>query len=102
MNIRPTTVDRTGSTAGSVLRGVAPGNRGLRLYVVEEQHPGDAGPVVGEVVLLAAGDNRHAAALEPLVGALTDAAAILAALRRDDPRTVNVANKNLLAVEPGK
>ncbi len=92
------TVDRTGAPAGAVLRGVVRSNRGLRLLVTEEQASGDAGPVAGEVILLDAGDNWHAAVLEPLLGVPMDAANILAVLRRDDPRTLNLLSKCLLEV----
>jgi hypothetical protein len=57
------TVETEGAAAGSVLRGVSPTNSGLRLRVLSVQERGDAGPLRGPFVLLAAGDNKHTAAL---------------------------------------
>jgi hypothetical protein len=93
------TVDRTGAAAGSVLHGVAPRNRGLRLRVLREQFGGDWGAVTGGVMVLEVGDNRHAADLAGLLHRVVDAPAILAALWRTHPGCVSVANKNVLAGE---
>jgi hypothetical protein len=93
------TVDRTGALAGSVLRGINPNNRGLRLRILYEQARGDGGPVTGGVVLLDAGDNKHATVLEGILHQLTDAATILGVVRRVAPECVSVANKNSLVDE---
>jgi len=61
------TVDRTGAVAGAVLRGISSNNRGLRLRVLCEQARGEGGPVVGGVVLLDPGDNKHTGVLEGLL-----------------------------------
>jgi hypothetical protein len=93
------TVNRSGAAAGSVLYGVVENNHGLRLRVLLEQPRGLEGPVVGRFVLLAEGDNRHAADLRPLVDHETDAAEVLVALRLRSPKCVNVVNTIILAVE---
>jgi hypothetical protein len=97
---RPRTVEQTGAAAGSVLRGVFPHNRGVRLRVLDEQTRGNGGPVVGDVVLLDGGDNKHRSVLVQFLNRVTDAATILAAVRRVTPGCVNVANKNILVQEP--
>ena len=93
------TVERTGAAAGSVLLGVNPNNLGLRLRVLQEQSRGDGGPITGDVMLVDAGDNKHAPVLAGLLRQPTNAAAILAAIRRVVPGCVSVANKNILVVE---
>jgi hypothetical protein len=96
------TVNDSGAAAGSVLRGAVPNNQGLRLRVLEDQAPGREGPVAGRFVLLDAGDNKHADALEALLHRETDAAEVLAALRRRRPGCVSVANTNILTAEPSE
>jgi hypothetical protein len=65
------------------------------------QARGDGDPVTGGVVILDAGDNKHANGLADLVGRVTDAAGILAAVRRDIPGCVSVVNKSILVAEAG-
>jgi hypothetical protein len=96
---RTPTVHDSGAAAGSVLRGTVPNNQGLRLRVLQDQQRGRAGPLLGRFVLLDAGDNKHADALEALLHRETDAAEVLAALRRHRPGCVSVANANILTVE---
>jgi hypothetical protein len=67
------TVAAHGANAHSVLRGVALGNHGLRLQILEQQPKSGLGPIKGRFVLLDAGDNKHADALRGLVGDVTDA-----------------------------
>ncbi len=90
----------TGAAAGSILRGVVTSNRGVRLRVQEVQAAGDGGPLTGQVVLLDAGDNKHTPVLSGMLHRATDAGEILAAIRRAKPGCVNVANKNILVLEP--
>jgi hypothetical protein len=95
-------LDKTGAEAGSLLRGVGPGNLGLRLRVRQDQPKGHEGPVRGPFVLLDAGDNRHAEALRPFLHRETDAGEVLAAIRRQHSMCVSVVNTNILAAEPGE
>jgi hypothetical protein len=96
---RPHSIERSGANAGSVLCGVAPSNRGLRLSISEQQVGDDSGPIRGSFVLLDAGDNRHSASLRFLVGTATNAAEVLAAIRGQSAGCVSVVNRNILAVE---
>jgi hypothetical protein len=98
VSARPT-VDRTGAAAGALLVGVVPRNRGLRLRVLREQFPGDAGAVTGGVMLVEVGDNRHAADLAGLLHRVVDAPSILTRLWRAYPGCAGIANKNILADE---
>ncbi len=96
------TVNACGAEAGAILGGCKLNNRGLRLRVSEAQPRGVFGPVAGAFVILDAGDNKHSAALLPLVGRETNAAEVTAAIRSDHPGCVSVANSNLLSPErPG-
>jgi hypothetical protein len=94
------TVTKCGAGAGAVLAGCNQNNRGLRLRVAEAQARGAFGPVAGAFVILDAGDNRHSAALLALMGRETNAAEVTAAIRRDHPGCVSVANRNVLSPEP--
>ena len=93
------TVNSTGARAGDILAGVGPNNQGLRLRICDAQPRGDSGPIQGPFQLLDAGDSRHSEALKSLLGGLTDAAAVLRAIRRECPSCVSVVNANLLRIE---
>jgi hypothetical protein len=95
-------VVRTGAEGGSILVGVGSSNAGLRLRVLEPQSKGEDGPIRGRFQILHAGDGVHAPALGGLKGQVTDAAAVLAAIRRDRRHCVSVVNANILAVENGR
>jgi hypothetical protein len=96
---RTDTVAQTGAGPGSILAGVVTGNLGLRLRVAEAQPRGHDGPIRGGFQILDAGDNMHAPALGDLEGRVTDAAAVLAAIRRDRPQCVSVVNAKILVAE---
>ena len=93
------TVSQLGAAAGSVLCGVAPGNRGLRLRVLYEQEKGNDGAVRGPFVILDAGANMHSPSLAGLLHSETDAPEVLATIRQRHPGCVSVANANILAPE---
>ena len=57
--------------------------------------------VQGRFVLLDAGDNKHADALQSLLCRGTDAQVVLDALRRQRPGCVRVVNTDILTAEPG-
>ncbi len=94
-------VSECGAAAGSILRGTAVANQGLRLRIAEAQHRGHGGALQGNFVLLDAGDNKHAFALQPLLGRATNALEVLAVIRRRYPACVSVTNANILAVAQG-
>jgi hypothetical protein len=98
-NVSPHTVKNQGAPAGSVLCGSGISNGGLRLRIVEKQPPGRDGPIQGAFVILDAGNNRHARALAALLGRTTNAAEVLAVIRREHTACVNVANTNVLTAE---
>ncbi len=101
VGVRPgLTVQACGAGAGALLCGCNLNNKGLRLRVSEAQPRGVFGSLAGPFVILDAGDNRHSAALAALVGRETTAAEVAAAIRRDHPGCVSVANRNVLAPEP--
>jgi hypothetical protein len=93
------TVEQTGAPAGSVLTGCSPRNLGLRLRIAEGQKKGDVGPLVGAFDILDVGDNIHSDSLFGVTHRRTDAAEVVALLRKHMPGCVNVANVNLLIVE---
>jgi hypothetical protein len=93
------TVVREGANPGCILRGVAAGNRGLRIRIFEQQPKGGFGPIQGRFVLLAAGDNKHSAVLGGLVGKETDAPEVLRLIREDSPGCLSVVNTNILVLE---
>ncbi len=93
-------VNLSGAAAGSVLLGCSRNNQGLRLRVLQGQKKGHDGPLLGPFVILDVGDNLHSQALRGLAGRVTDAAEVLAAIRRLHPGRVSVANTNLLCLEP--
>src|SRR4051794_38274602 len=93
------TVSRVGADAGRVLRGAGLNNKGLRLRVTEKQSAGSDGPLRGAFVILDAGDNKHSSLLADFLDRPTDAPELLAALRRDFPGCVNVANMNILVLD---
>lgn len=99
---RQRAVSDLGAKAGSVLRGAGAGNQGLRLRVLQGQERGHGGGIKGSFVILDAGDNRHTPSLEALLGRVTDADEVLRLIRQDSPGCVNVANANILALEPGR
>lgn len=92
-------VSHCGAPAGSLLCGVARHNRGLRIRVLQEQEPGYEGMIQGRFVLLAAGDNPRAPALAPLLRRETDAAEVLAVLRRTSPQCVNIVHTRILGLD---
>jgi hypothetical protein len=94
------TVEDCGAVPGAVLVGLGPSNAGLRVRVLQAQARGDGGPIKGDFVILAAGDNPHADALRPLVGWETNAEEVVVAVRRRHPTSVNPVNANILASEP--
>lgn len=93
-------VAQRGARAGDTLVGAVGLNRGLRVRILADQVPGTGGPLVGKFLVLEAGDNRHTDALAPLVGRITDAAAVLAVLRKGSPSCVNVVNTSGLVIDP--
>jgi hypothetical protein len=93
------TVEDCGAAEGSVLVGLGPNNAGLRVRVLQAQARGDGGPIKGEFVILAAGDNPHTDALRPLVGWQTNAEEVVVAVRQRRPTSVNPINVNILTVE---
>ena len=93
------TVEDCGAAEGSVLAGLGPNNAGLRVRVAQAQARGNGGPIRGEFVLLAAGDNPHTDALRPLVGWQTNAEEVVVAVRQRRPTSVNPVNANILVVE---
>ena len=96
---RPSSVSTDGAAAGSVLRGCAGNNEGLRIRVLEDQPRGAGGPVRGKFIILDAGDNKHAASLEPLVHRPTDAGEVLGVIRRTHQACVSVVNLAGLVAE---
>jgi len=92
-------VSECGAGAGCVLRGAGLNNQGLRLKVIQEQARGNEGAIKGGFVILDAGDNIHTQSLGPLLGQVTDAAAVTGAIRRARPGCVSVVNSNILVVE---
>ena len=98
-NVFPPTVKQRGASAGSILQGVSPNNKGLRLRVQDEQPRGQDGPIRGNFTILDVGDNKHAASLYALQGQTTNAQQVLAAIRVESAACVNVANTNLLIQE---
>jgi hypothetical protein len=93
------TVEDCGAAEGSVLVGLGLNNAGLRVRVAQAQARGNGGPIRGEFVLLAAGDNPHTDALRPLVGWQTNAEEVVVAVRQRRPTSVNPVNANILVVE---
>lgn len=96
-----TTVAANGAPAGSVLVGTGRANRGLRVRVSQAQDPTSGGPIVGAFLLLDAGRGLYAELLAPLVGTLTDAAAVLALQRQRSRSAICVVNSNILQLENG-
>jgi hypothetical protein len=94
------TVSERGSAARCVLCGSGVGNKGVRVRPAQEQVRGHGGGITGRFVLLDAGDNVHSQALEALVNQETDAAEVLAAIRRERAGCVSVVNANALTTEP--
>ena len=92
-------VSKRGAAAGSVLRGCGAHNKGLRLRVLQEQARGNEGAIKGGFVILDAGDNIHTPSLRPLLGQVTDAAAVTGAIREAHHGCVSVVNANILVVE---
>jgi len=92
-------VSRCGAVAGCVLRGCGLNNQGLRLKVLQEQARGYEGAIKGSFVILDAGDNIHTQSLGPLLGQVTDAAAVIGTIRRAHRGCVSVVNANILVVE---
>ena len=99
---KPTPVSASGADAGRVLRGVGRSNEGIRLVIQEAQPRGCHGPLTGRFVILETGENMHAPSLAGLVDRPTDAAEVLALIRRHHPGCVNVVNTNILVLEPGE
>ena len=99
---RQQTVNSTGATAGSVLKGVGPHNRGLRLKVYREQPKSADGPIRGVFQLLHAGDNKYSALLDGFLGWDLTAEELLLAIRQEHPLCVSPVNASALAVEQQK
>jgi hypothetical protein len=99
---RQATVDRTGATAGSVLKGVAPHNKDVRLKIYRDQPRGDGGPIQGAFQLLHAGDNKYSAILDGFLGWDLTAEELLLAIRQEYPQCVSSVNASALAVEQPK
>ena len=99
---RQETVNRTGAAAGSVLKGVGPHNKDLRLKVYREQPKSDGGPIQGAFQLLHAGDNKYSALLDAFLGWDLTAEELLLAIRQEYPQCVSVVNASALAVERQK
>ncbi len=97
---RARTVNASGADAGRILRGASYNNRGLRLLLSDAQRPGRDGAIIGRFVIVDAGDNKHTPSLTAFLHRLTDAAEVLAAIRRRQPGCVHVVNTNLLTLEP--
>src|SRR5262245_36057620 len=98
-NTTAPSVSKCGAAAGCVLRGSGLNNRGLRLRLLQVQARGNGGPIQGGFVILDAGDNVHARSLGPLVGQVTDAAAVVGIIRRAHPGCVSVVNASILIPE---
>jgi hypothetical protein len=99
---RQETLNRTGAAAGSVLKGVGPHNRDLRLKVYRDQPKSDGGPIRGVFQLLNAGDNKYSAILDGFLGRDLTAEELLLAIRQKYPQCVSVVNASALAVEQQK
>src|SRR3954465_7641210 len=97
--VSPRLVSQSGAAAGAGLGGAGPGNQGLRLRALLEQRAGHHGGILGQFVLLDAGDNKHSDALRPLLRRLTTAEEVLAAIRLRSPGCVSVSNANALELE---
>lgn len=97
---KPSSVVDNGAAAGGVLRGAGMNNQGLRLRISQDQARGQSGPIRGDFVILEVGDNIHAATLARLVQRTTDAQEVVHIIRQAHPACVNVANANILIVEP--
>ena len=94
------TVNKHGAVAGCVFLGVGLNNQGLRLRVLQEQARGNGGPLQGGFVILDVGDNKHSRSLAGLLQRVTDAEEVLGVIRQLYAGCVNVANANILALEP--
>ena len=97
----PPTVKVSGASAGRVLRGASQNHHGLRLLVAQAQPRGKDGAITGSFVILHAGDNQHAHSLAALLHRPTDAAEVLAVIRRHHAGCVHVVNTNILVLEQG-
>ncbi len=96
---RARSVEACAAAAGSVVRGAAANNQGVRIRVLCQQPKGHCGALWGAFVILDAGDNKHTCALLPLVGRETDAAEVQRVNRRGFPSCVSIANANILVLE---
>lgn len=96
---RTATVQGSGAAAGSILRGIAPNNQGLRLRVLEEQTREKDGPIIGSFTILDSGDNMHSGLLDALLTQVTNAEEVLRIIRGERPGCVSVVNTNVLALE---
>jgi hypothetical protein len=94
-------VTDTGAASGSILRGLALHNEGLRLRVLQDQPNGEPGPLQGRFQILDVGNNKHSISLMQFLGVTTDAQELVTVLRRSYPACVNVVNANILTVEEG-
>jgi hypothetical protein len=66
---------------------------------MQDQPRSVGGPITGSFEILDTGSGKHAGALQPLLGRVTNAAEILRSIRRDSPQCVHVVNANTLVVE---
>ena len=96
---RSLAVNKSGAAAGCVLRGSGPNNQGIRLRILQGQSKGSDGPVRGRFAILDVGDNMHSGALAHLLHQVTDAAEVLAIIRRGHAGCVSVVNTNILVLE---
>ena len=92
-------VSDCGAQAGSVLCGSSQSNYGLRLRLLQDQLRGNDGAIRGPFFILDVGDNVHSDSLQAVAARATDAAEVLAIIRRERPSCVNVVNANILVPE---
>jgi hypothetical protein len=98
---RARSVEVCGAAAGSVVRGTAASNNGVRIRVLCEQPKERGGALLGTFVILDAGNNKHTHGLLALLGRETNAAEVLRTNRRGSPSCVSIVNANILVPEEG-
>jgi hypothetical protein len=86
----------------SVLKGVGPHNKHLRLKVYRDQPKSDGGPIQGVFQLLDAGENKYSALLDGFLGWDLTAEELLLAIRQEYPQCLSLVNASALAVEHQK
>jgi hypothetical protein len=85
------TVAQEGTRAGSLVRGIAKSNQGIRIQVTQEQSRGSIGAIQGSFVILDLGDNPHSEALRPLLNKTTNALEVLQLQRSGRSSCISVA-----------